>query len=74
LHVGLTYRSIPELNSRTLFVNVASLDETVALIQGLGGSIVRRETAVPEQPGDDCGASCQNVFRVWESDPSAFPR
>ena len=37
LHGGLTYRAIPDLNGWMLFVNVASLDETVALVQKLGG-------------------------------------
>ena len=36
LHGGLTYRAIPDLNGWMLFVNVASLDETVARIQTLG--------------------------------------
>src|SRR5215471_4810369 len=47
LHGGLTYRAIPDLNGWMLFVNVISLDETVALVQTLGGSIVRPKTACP---------------------------
>lgn len=35
LHGGLTYRAIPNLNGWMLFVNVASLDETVTRIQSL---------------------------------------
>ena len=45
---GLTYRAIPDLNGWMLYVNVASLDETVQLVQNLGGSIVRPKTAVPK--------------------------
>ncbi len=47
LHGGLTYRAIPDLNGWMLFVNVGSLDDTVTLVQKLGGSIVRPKTAVP---------------------------
>jgi predicted enzyme related to lactoylglutathione lyase len=36
LHGGLTYRALPDLNGWMLFVNVASLDETVTLAQKLG--------------------------------------
>ena len=35
LHGGLTYRAIPDLNGWMLYVNVASLDETVELVQRL---------------------------------------
>jgi len=35
LHGGLTYRAIPDLNGWMLFINVASLDDTVALVQKL---------------------------------------
>jgi hypothetical protein len=38
LHGGLTDRAIPDLNGRLLFVNAASLDETVGRIPSLGGS------------------------------------
>jgi hypothetical protein len=40
-HGGVTYRAISGLNRWLLYVNVASIDGTVTLVQELGGSIVR---------------------------------
>jgi uncharacterized protein len=74
LHGGLTYRAIPNLNGWMLFVNVTSLDETVARIQSLGGSIVRPKTAVPKTAWVTIVADpAENIFGVWQADPSAFP-
>ena len=74
LHGGLTYRAIPDLNGWLLFVNVASLDDTVALVQELGGSIVRPKTAVPKTAWVTILADpAKNIFGVWQADPSAFP-
>lgn len=74
LHGGLTYRAIPGLNGWMLFVQVASLDETVARIEHLSGSVVRQKTAVPRTAwvtivSDPAG----NIFGVWEADKDAFP-
>ena len=74
LHGGLTYRAIPNLNGWMLYVNVASLDETVALVQSLGGSIVRPKTAVPKAAWVTILADpAKNIFGVWQADPTAFP-
>ena len=74
LHGGLTYRAIPDLNGWMLFVNVASLDDTVALVQKLGGSIVRPTTAVPKTAWVTILADpARNIFGVWQADPNAFP-
>jgi predicted enzyme related to lactoylglutathione lyase len=74
LHGGLTYRGIPDLNGWMLFVNVASLDETVALVQSLGGSIVRPKTAVPRTAWVTIVADpAKNIFGVWQADSTAFP-
>jgi len=74
LHGGLTYRAIPDLNGWMLFVNVASLDETVALVQKLGGSIVRPKTAVPKTAWVTVLADpAKNIFGVWQADATAFP-
>jgi predicted enzyme related to lactoylglutathione lyase len=74
LHGGLTYRAIPSLNGWLLFVNVHSLDDTVALVQKLGGSVVRRKTAVPKTAWVTILADpAKNIFGVWQADPSAFP-
>src|SRR5215472_5775189 len=74
LHGGLTYRAIPDLNGWLLFVNVASLDETVVLVQKLGGSIVRPKTAVPRTAWVTIVADpAKNIFGVWQADSTAFP-
>ncbi|MFO0828967.1 MAG: VOC family protein [Phycisphaerales bacterium] len=74
LHGGLTYRALPGLNGWMLFVNVASLDETVERIQSLGGSVVRRKTAIPRTAWVTIVADpANNIFGIWQSDPHAFP-
>ena len=74
LHGGLTYRAIPDLNGWMLFVNVASLDKTVAKIVSLGGGVVRPKTAVPKTAWVTILADpAKNIFGVWQADPSAFP-
>ncbi len=74
MHGGLTYRAIPDLNSWLMFVNVASIDETVARAQDMGGSIVRPKTAVPRTAWVTILADpAKNIFGVWEADSSAFP-
>ena len=74
LNGGLTCRAIPGLNGWMLFVNVASLDETVALVQRLGGKIVRPKTAVPKTAWVTIVSDPQgNIFGVWQADASAFP-
>ena len=75
LNGGLTYRAIPGLNGWMLYVNVASLDETVALVQELGGTIVRPKTAVPKTAWVTIVADpAKNIFGVWQADPTAFPQ
>ncbi|MBV8073563.1 MAG: hypothetical protein JO270_26950 [Acidobacteriaceae bacterium] len=74
LHGGLTYRAIADLNGWMLFVNVAALDETVARIQSLGGSIVRPKAAVPRTAWVTIVSDpAKNIFGVWQADPTAFP-
>jgi uncharacterized protein len=74
LHGGLTYRAIPDLNGWLLFVNVPSVDDTVALVQKLGGSIVRPKTAVPKTAWVTILTDpAKNIFGVWQADPNAFP-
>jgi len=71
---GLTYRAIPGLNGWMLYINVVSLDETVELVQRLGGTIVRPKTAVPKAAWVTILADpARNIFGVWQADPSAFP-
>jgi len=74
LHGGMTIRAIPNLNGWMLFVNVSSLDETVAKIVNLGGGVVRPKTAVPRTAWVTiCQDPAKNIFGVWQADPSAFP-
>ncbi len=74
LQGGLTCRAIPDLNGWMLYVNVASLDETVARVLSLGGSIVRPKTAVPRTAWVTIVADpAKNIFGVWQADPTAFP-
>jgi len=74
LHGGLTSRAIPNLSGWMVFVHVASLDETVAKIQSLGGSIVRPRTAVPKTAWVTIVSDpAKNIFGVWQADPLAFP-
>ena len=74
LNGGLTYRAIPNLNGWMIFVNVESLDETVARIVEHGGGVVRQKTAVPRTAWVTiCADPAKNMFGVWEADPKAFP-
>jgi uncharacterized protein len=45
---GLLYHPIPGPRSWVHYVNVALLDDAVAEVQRLGGSVVRPKTAVPK--------------------------
>lgn len=56
-----------------LYINVASLDETVELVRTLGGSIVRPKTAVKTAWVTIVADPANNVFGVWQTDPTAFP-
>jgi predicted enzyme related to lactoylglutathione lyase len=71
---GLTYRPIPEPRSWVHYVAVESLEETVASIQRLGGSVLRPRTAVPKLAWYAVVADPEgNIFAVWQPDPNAFP-
>jgi predicted enzyme related to lactoylglutathione lyase len=74
LNGGLTYHAIPGLNGWMLYVQVPALDQTVELIQSLGGSVVRPKTAVPRAAWVTIVADpAKNIFGVWQADPNAFP-
>jgi len=71
---GITYRAIPNLNGWMLYVNVASADETIARIVGLGGAVMRPKTAVPRAGWVTIVADpAKNIFGLWQADASAFP-
>lgn len=71
---GLTYRPIPGPRSWVHYVNVVSLDETVAQLQRLGGTVLRPKTPVPKTAWYAVVADPEgNIFAVWQPDPTAFP-
>jgi len=74
MHGGLTYRAIPNLNGWLLWVQVASVDDTVEAVVRLGGCVMRPKTAVPRTAWVTIVADpARNMFGVWQSDPNAFP-
>ena len=74
LYGGVTYRAIPDLNGWILFINVASVDETAAKIESLGGSIIRAKTAVPRTAWVTIVSDpAKNIFGIWQADSTAFP-
>jgi predicted enzyme related to lactoylglutathione lyase len=71
---GLTYR--PDVGPRCWvhYVNVASLDDSVAQVQNCGGTVLRPRTAVPKTAWYAVVADPEgNVFAMWQADPTAFP-
>lgn len=71
---GLTYRAIPGLRSWVHYVKVESLDEAVALVKRLGGTVLRPKTAVPKTAWYAVVADPEgNIFAVWQADAKAFP-
>lgn len=71
---GLLYRPIPGPRSWVHYVNVPSLDDFVAQVQHLGGSVLRPKTAVPKIAWVALVADPEgNIFGIWQADPAAFP-
>ncbi|HXX56324.1 MAG TPA: VOC family protein [Candidatus Nitrosotalea sp.] len=71
---GIAFRAIPGLSGWLPYVQVDSVDQTVELVQRLGGKIVRPKTAVPRAAWVTIVADpANNIFGVWEADPKAFP-
>lgn len=71
---GLLHRPIPGPHSWVHYVHVAALDETVAEVQRLGGSVLRLKTAVPKTAWYAVVADPEgNIFAVWQADPNAMP-
>jgi predicted enzyme related to lactoylglutathione lyase len=71
---GLTYRPALDPHGWVHYVNVVSIDDSMAGAQRLGAKILRHKTAVPRTAwyavlGDPAG----NVFALWQPDPTAFP-
>ncbi|MGE3872454.1 MAG: VOC family protein [Parvibaculaceae bacterium] len=71
---GLTYRPPLDPKSWMQFVNVDSLDASVAVAERLGARVLRPRTAVPRTAwvavlADPAG----NTFAIWQPDATAFP-
>ncbi|QYZ69994.1 VOC family protein [Neotabrizicola shimadae] len=71
---GLTYRPREDPKGWLQFVNVDSIDTSIALAEEMGARVVRPKTAVPRTAwvavlADPAG----NMFAIWQPDPLAFP-
>lgn len=71
---GLTYRPLADTKGWLQFVEVESIDESIALAEKMGARVVRPKTAVPRTAwvavlADPSG----NVFAVCQPDALAFP-
>jgi predicted enzyme related to lactoylglutathione lyase len=71
---GLTYRPIAGPHSWVHYVTVEALDEAVAQVERLGGSVVRAKAAVPKIGWYAVVADPEgNIFAVWQHDKNAMP-
>lgn len=71
---GVTYRPKADQKGWLQFVNVYSIDESLALAKQMGAKLVRPKTAVPRTAWvavlvDPAG----NAFAIWQPDANAFP-
>lgn len=71
---GLTYRPRAETRGWLQFVTVDSIDDSIALSEQMGATVVRPKTAVPRTAwvavlADPAG----NTFAICQPDPTAFP-
>ncbi|MFO1122610.1 MAG: VOC family protein [Hyphomicrobiales bacterium] len=71
---GVTHRPQSDPKGWLQFVNVESVDESVALAVRLGAKVVRPRTAIPRTAwvavlSDPAG----NQFAIWQPDKNAFP-
>jgi predicted enzyme related to lactoylglutathione lyase len=69
---GLLKRQNPQHQGITNYISVASVDESAAKVEKLGGKICLSKTAVPQM---GYFVLCQdpenNIFGLWETDNSA---
>jgi predicted enzyme related to lactoylglutathione lyase len=71
---GLTYRPRADPKGWLQFVNVESVDNSIALAERMGAKVMRPKTAVPRTAwvavlADPSG----NMFAIWQPDALAFP-
>lgn len=71
---GITYRPDGAPSGWLCYAQVASLDNSLALVVDLGGKILRPKTAIPKTAWYAMVADCEgNVFSLWQPDRTAFP-
>jgi uncharacterized protein len=71
---GLTHRPIEGPRSWVHYVTVDSLDDAVAQVQALGGSVVRHKAAVPKVGWYAVVTDPEgNIFALWQHDQAAMP-
>lgn len=71
---GLTHRPIPGPRSWVHYVHVESIDDAVAEVQRLGGSVLRSKSVVAKTAWFAVVADPEgNVFAIWQADPNAMP-
>lgn len=71
---GITYRPAGAPQGWLAYAEVRSIDASLALVEDLGGTIVRAKTAVPKTAWYAMVADSEgNVFSLWQPDPTAFP-
>jgi uncharacterized protein len=71
---GLTYRTATEPRHWVHYVNVESLDDSIAVAERLGGRVMRPKTAVPKTAWYAVMADPDgNTFAIWQADQTAFP-
>jgi predicted enzyme related to lactoylglutathione lyase len=69
---GLMKRQNPQQQGITNYVGVASVDESAAKVEKLGGKICMQKTAVPEMGYFViCHDPERNMFALWEKNDSA---
>ncbi len=71
---GLTYRPRNDPKGWLQFLDVESVDASIAAAEQMGATVVRPKTAIPRTAwvavlADPAG----NMFAIWEPDPTAFP-
>jgi uncharacterized protein len=71
---GVTFQPEGAPRGWLCYMRVGSIDESIARALSLGGRIVRAKTAAPKTAWYAMIADpAENVFCIWEPDPSALP-
>jgi uncharacterized protein len=71
---GLTYRPKTGPQHWVHYVNVESIDDSIAVTESLGGRVLRPKAAVPRTAWYAVLADPEgNAFAIWQADPTAFP-